>query len=124
MKALFEFLYIFCIDHIMDMLKNIFRSSLDRLEIAVLSRVRLAFLLFIFVVSTLLLLFFGFILMHLALFLYLPWEMESKIILMVSLGFFYIVVSSVLIGLMQSKKQWLLAIKRIKDAQNNSSKTS
>lgn len=121
MKAIFDLIYVFFIDHLLALLKDAFRGTLYKLEIAALHRGRLLFLLFIFAIVNLLLLFFGFVLLHIALFLFLPWEPENKAFLILGLGLFYMILSITFICLSQSRRRWLQAAARLRNKASSDS---
>lgn len=78
-----------------------------RLYVRALGEVRQIFIRYVILRFALLLMIVGFGLMHVALFLYLPWSKEAKVLLLLIFGIVYFLISLAIILTMTSEKYWM-----------------
>lgn len=104
---IFEFLAMFSLDRICGLIFDLIKSYALRMYIDVMDGVRSVFSALILALGCLLIFFCGFLMLHVALFLSLPWSLEHKLILLTGLGTVYLTAPIILICRLQSKERWL-----------------
>jgi hypothetical protein len=117
MKGFIEFIAMFSLGRVIDVLRAIIKNHCLRLYVNLVDSVRSIYFTLIIAIASLLLLLTGFIMLHAALFLFLPWTMSSKIILLLILGSIYFLGPLVLLIFLQSRGRWLKisGVKKIVD---------
>src|SRR5579871_5240121 len=107
MKHLLELLVTLGLDRLFAVVRDIVKRRVARLYINVVYQLRNIY--FIFALTTLCLLLFvvGFLLLHLALFLYLPWDFEDRVLLIFILGLIYSMTPLALMIYLHSRRRWL-----------------
>jgi hypothetical protein len=107
MKSFFEFMALFSLGRIVDLVYSLTKGYFLRAYIRFIDGVRSIYFLVVLTISCLLLLLTGFLLLHAALFLYLPWDTAHKILLMFILGLTYMVIPLCGLCCLQSRERWL-----------------
>lgn len=107
MKSLFEFLALFSIGRVFDLVCSIIKGYFVRLYMNLIDHMRSVYFMMVMTVASLLLLISGFLLLHIALFLYLPWDITDKALLIFILGLAYTTVPIFVIGYYRSRGHWL-----------------
>jgi hypothetical protein len=106
MKAIWEFFAMLTFGRVYGLVAAVVKSYFLRLYIGTIEIMRDMYFAFIFTITCLLLILSGFILLHVALFLSLPWELKNKIILMFVLGFLYLIIPLLIMAKLVSKETW------------------
>lgn len=116
MKALKELFAIFGMS-IFTMAYDLVRSFFLKASISVVDRLRTVLFTLILSAASMLVIVSGIIFLHAAVFLSLPWEFSSKIILMAILGGLYILVPTILLSILLSRRRWvtMLLSKKVLD---------
>jgi hypothetical protein len=109
MKAIFELFTVFSLGRIFDLLRSLAKSYLTRSYIALIDTVRGIYLIALLAMACFFLLLSGFIMLHVAIFLYLPWAMSDKLLLLLILSITYILLPLILLLVCTSRKSWLKA---------------
>lgn len=107
MKSILELLAMFSLDRIFGVVFDLIKGYALRLYIDAMDGVRSLVIALILALGFLLVFFCGFLMLHVALFLSLPWSMGAKLILLAILGGLYLIVPVIVICKLQSKEQWL-----------------
>lgn len=107
MKGIFEFLAMFSLGKLFDLVRDIFKSGVAKIYVDIVEGLRNVYFLLIASIAIVLLVFTGFLMLHAALFLYLPWELCDKLFLMLALGLSYILVPLIAFAVLQSRSRWL-----------------
>lgn len=109
MKGILEFLAMFSLGRVFDLVRSLIKNYLASIYVDVVDGLRSVYLVLVFTIVALLLFFCGFLLLHIALFLYLPWSLADKIFLVTILGLFYLSLPIVVLSILQSRKRWMKA---------------
>ena len=109
MKGFFEFIALFSLRRVYTLICSLVKGYLVTVYIEIVDVLRSIYFLLIAIIATVVLLFAGISLLHVALFLYLPWQLSEKIILLFVLGLVYVSISMAALAFLQSKKRWLSA---------------
>ncbi|HXW52976.1 MAG TPA: hypothetical protein VEL47_02595 [Myxococcota bacterium] len=107
MKSILDFLTMLSLGRIYQIVAGIIKRYFIASYIDFIDHIRGLYFALIFTSICLMLGLSGFILLHAALFLYLPWTNENKIVLMFILGTIYLIVPAIITGLIHSRKRWL-----------------
>lgn len=107
MKGFIEFLAMFGVSRAFNLAIDLLKGIFLKRYISCVEFLRSIYFAMAMIFAFLILLMCGFILLHIALFLILPWSMENKIILLFSLGAAYCIASLVAIFILQSRARWL-----------------
>lgn len=102
-----EFLAMLSIGKIFDAVWTIAKSYFITFYIGVVDFARSIYFTLVLTIACLMLLLSGFIMLHVALFLYLPWTLSSKIIGITVLGSIYVIAPLMLLMWIQSRDRWL-----------------
>src|SRR5580698_8795294 len=97
MKFLLEFFMLSSFGRMFELMGQIIKSYCARFYTSFIDSVRNIYVAILLTIACLLLLLMGFLLLHVALFLYLPWEMSDKILLIFVLGMVYLLGSLILV---------------------------
>lgn len=107
MKGLWELLTIFSLGRLLSLCKTIAMAHFLRFYLGVVEGLRGACLSLIFTLLLVLLGFFGFILIHVGLFWFLPIKTDAKIIVLSALGIIYFFIPLIGTLVLHSRARWL-----------------
>ncbi len=102
-----KWLAIFSMGRGFEHLKELFRCYAARIYMDVTDIVRKSQVLLLVSVGCLIIFISGFLMLNIALLLSLSWTLESKVILLASLGAFYLIAPIVVLCFLHSKEKWL-----------------
>lgn len=106
MKGILEFFAMFSLGRIFSLLSQICKAYLLRFYVGIVDGIRAVYFILVATILCLLVFFCGFLMLHVALFLYLPWTLSEKIALMTALGVLYTIAPLVLMGFLQSRTRF------------------
>jgi hypothetical protein len=109
MKGFLEFLALFSLGRLFDLAKSIVKNYVVRLYANIIDALRNVYLGILAIIGCLILLFGGFFLLHVTLYLYLPWEESEKITLFFVLGLIYTILPLAVLVLSGSRSLWMKA---------------
>lgn len=107
MKFLLELLLLGGLGHVYALISHIVKGRCLALYLRGVDRFRGFFIRGLVAFLCLMLATAGFLIVHVALFFYLSWEVESKALLFLLLGLFYFLVPLAIVCWLYSKQQWM-----------------
>ncbi len=107
MKFLFELLLVGGFKKVLDLIIHVIKSHCLVMYIEVIERFRGFFIRGLVAFVSIMLMITGFLIIHVAIFLYLPWEIETKALILLILGMVYFIVPLSLVFWLYSKAQWM-----------------
>ncbi len=107
MKGFFEFITLFGVGRLFTLARNILKDYLITFYIDVVDGLRGVYFLLALTIAAIVLFFGGFFLLHVAMFVYLPWSDTAKMVLMLVLGSVYMLGSVTFLVCLQSRKRWI-----------------
>ncbi len=90
-----------------ELIINLFKSRCLTVYIRIIERLRGFFIRGLTALFCLMLVISGFLIIHVALFFYLPWDLETKALVLLIVGLTYFFVPLTLICWLYSKPQWI-----------------
>lgn len=107
MKSLLELLAMFSLDRIFGLVFDLLKGYVIKVYLQTIDGIRGVFFTLVLALFCLLILLSGFLMLHVALFLSLPWELSNKLILLAILGAIYLIAPILAIKNLLSKERLL-----------------
>jgi uncharacterized membrane protein required for colicin V production len=107
MKSLLELLAMFSLDRIFGLMFDLLKGYVIKVYLQTIDGIRGVFFTLVLALFCLLILLSGFLMLHVALFLSLPWELSNKLILLAILGAIYLIAPILAIKNLLSKERLL-----------------
>ncbi len=123
MKSILEFFALFSLERAFGLVRDLVKGHALSIYIKALDGARSVVFTIVLALAFLLIFFCGFLMLHFALFMGLPWATEHRVLLLAILGSIYLLGPIVGINLLLSKKRWLKicgASKTLDDLDNQS----